>query len=379
METLKLLIVDDEPGIRTGISRTLRDFKVSFPFIDDDFDFDIIESATGEEAIDILGKDSVDIVLLDNKLPGIEGIEVLEFINRKSLDTAVMMITSYASIDLAVRATNNGAFNFIPKPFTSADLRSAIESITKHLFLKRMTIRMKEEARQVRYKFLSVLSHELKSPINAIEGYLRIMKEKQAGDNIDSYEKMIDRSLTRLDSMRGLIMDMLDFTRIESGTRNRKMIKFDLVESAKMAVDSIYPVAIQMNVTVNRHFPGKMIIKAVPAEMEIIFNNLLSNAVKYNRENGVVDFTLSEEGGNAVISVRDTGIGITSDEQSMLFREFTRIKSDKTRNISGSGLGLSILKRIVDIYKGTITVESEPDRGSVFTVKLPLRYLSTPS
>ncbi|MEE4115925.1 MAG: hybrid sensor histidine kinase/response regulator [Marinilabiliaceae bacterium] len=373
METLKLLIVDDEPGIRMGIRRSLKDYTVSFPFFDDDFNFEITDTDTGEEAIDILKSGKTDIVLLDNKLPGMEGIEVLEYINKNSIDAAVMMITSYASIELAVKATNNGAFNFIPKPFSSQDLKSAIESITKHLFLKRMTSKMKEEARQIRFKFLSVLSHELKSPINAIEGYLRIMKDKQAGKDIAAYEKMIDRSLTRLDSMRGLIMDMLDFTKIESGSKTRNIKTVNLAELGKMAVDSIYPVAIQKNIVINRNFEEGLLVKADAAEMEIIFNNLLSNAVKYNNEEGRVEFSISGDGTSVLIRVSDTGIGMSEEEQAMLFKEFSRIRSDKTKNISGSGLGLSIMKKVVDLNKGHITVESKPDRGSIFTVSLPLK------
>lgn len=371
METLKLLIVDDEAGIRTGIHRVLKDYTVSFPFCDDDFEFELIDAGTGEEAISVIDNCKIDIVLLDNKLPGIEGIEVLEYINRKSIDSAVMMITSFASIDLAVRATNKGAYNFIPKPFSAQDLKSAVESITKHLFLKRMTLQMKVEAKQIRFKFLSVLSHELKSPINAVEGYLRIMQEKQAGDDIGAYEKMIDRSLTRIESMRGLIMDMLDFTKIESGTKSRLLIDLDIVEIAKLAIDSIYPVAIQMNVEIVSDFPEKLVMKADTGEIEIIFNNLLSNAVKYNKENGTVKFTIRNEKESAFFEVEDTGIGMNGKERSMLFKEFTRIKTDKTKNITGSGLGLSIMKRVIDLNKGSVIVESEPDAGSKFTVELP--------
>jgi two-component system sensor histidine kinase/response regulator len=375
METLNLLIVDDEPGIRTGIHRSLKDYSVSFPFFDDDFNFFITDAETGEEAISILDSKKIDIVLLDNKLPGIEGIEVLEYINLNSIDTAVMMITSYASIDLALRATNNGAYNFMPKPFTSQDLKTAVESITKQLFLKRMARKMKEEAKQVRFKFLSVLSHELKSPINAIEGYLRIMKDRQAGDDIAAYEKMIDRSLTRLDSMRGLIMDMLDFTRIESGKKNRMIKEIDIVEVAKLAVDSIYPVAIQKNIKIISKFPEQLKVKADSGEFEIILNNLLSNAVKYNRESGEVKITISSDETNLNMEVEDTGIGMSDIEQSMLFKEFTRIKTDKTKNLSGSGLGLSIMKKVVDLNHGSIEVRSQSGVGSVFLVKIPIDRL----
>ncbi len=102
METFKILTVDDELGIRTGVRRALRNFTVSFPFHEDDFDFEIIDAETGEDALDILNEQKIDIVLLDNKLPGIEGVEVLEMIKQNEIKTSVMMITSHASIELAV-------------------------------------------------------------------------------------------------------------------------------------------------------------------------------------------------------------------------------------------------------------------------------------
>lgn len=119
-------------------------------------------------------------------------------------------------------------------------------------------------------------------------------------------------------------------------------------------------------------FPDKLIMNADSGELEIIFNNLLSNAVKYNKENGTIKFSIKEKGKIAIFKVEDTGIGMTDKEQDLLFKEFTRIKTQKTKNISGSGLGLSIMKKVIDLNKGKIKVESKADIGSVFTVKLPI-------
>ncbi len=372
MEKLKILVVDDEAGIRMGIKRGLRNLKVSFPFHDDNFEYDIIEAETGEQAIELIDKGGIDIVLLDNKLPGIEGVEVLQYIKEKKFDLAVMMITSYASIDLAVKATNNGAFNFMPKPFTKQELVSSIENITKHLFLKRMTCKMKAEGKKIRFQFLSVLSHELKSPLNAVESYLQIMKDRQVGNDIAAYEKMIDRSLERIRAMRNLIMDMLDFTRIETGKKSRNIQKIDIIQIAQVAVDSVEPLAKQRNIKINKNFPQELIVHVDAQEIEIIFNNLLSNAVKYNKDKGEVFFSIKKENQKLMIIVEDTGIGMTEEEQKHLFEEFMRAKNEKTRNITGTGLGLSIMKKIIDLYHGNVQVESAPDKGSKFIVSLPV-------
>jgi signal transduction histidine kinase len=373
MATLKVLVVDDEPGIRSGILRILRNFRVGYPFMEEDFEFEVTEAETGEKAIEIVENSPIDIILLDNKLPGMDGIEVLEYIKKKEYDAQVMMITSYASLDLAVKATNNGAFNFVPKPFTPEELRSSIEGITKHLYLKRMTRQMNKEGKQVRFQFLSVLSHELKSPINAVEGYLKIMKERQVGDNLADYDTMIDRSLERIKGMRTLIMDLMDLTRLESGKKVREIRKVDMFQVARIAMDTMEPMAIQKNVKMLLDCPENLTYAADTDEIEIIVNNLVSNAVKYNRDGGSVFVTLRQENSAIKIKVEDTGIGMTEEETGLLFQEFVRIKNEKTRLITGSGLGLSIVKKLVEgNYNGTISVASVPDQGTIFTVELPV-------
>lgn len=371
MVSLNVLVVDDEPGIRSGISRILRNYTVGYPFMEEDFNFRLTEADTGEKALDILREQKMDIILLDNKLPGMDGIEVLEYINKNQIDVSVMMITSYASLDLAVKATNNGAYNFVPKPFTPDELRAAMENITKNLFLKRMTKQMDEAGKQVRFQFLSVLSHELKSPINAVEGYLNIMKDKQVGDDIADYSTMIDRSIERIKGMRNLIMDLLDLTKLESGKKNREVKEVDITEVARLAMDTIEPMAIQRNVKVYLDAPEGLMFKADADELEIIFNNLISNAVKYNKEGGDVTIGIQNLDQGVEISVEDTGIGMSEEELASLFQEFVRIKNAKTRNITGSGLGLSIVKKLVEnTYNGQITASSKPDIGTTFKVRM---------
>jgi len=371
MASLKVLIVDDEPGIRMGILRILRNFTVDYPFMDDIYEFECIEAETGEIAIEILDNQDIDIVLLDNKLPGIEGIEVLDYIKKKKFKAMVMMITSYASLDLAVKATERGAYNFVPKPFTPEELRSAMKNLTKKLFLQRMTEKMRKVGKKIRFQFLSVLSHELKSPINAVEGYLNIMRDKQAGENIDDYKVMVERSLERIKGMRGLIFDMLDLTRIESGKKTRNLSNIDICEVARMAIDTSELMAIQKNISIKTDFSENAIINADQSEIEIIFNNLISNAIKYNNENGKVNIAIIDAQKNITIIIEDTGIGMSEEESKNLFKEFMRIKNEKTKNITGSGLGLSITKKIIDLYSGEIKSESEERKGTKFTITLP--------
>ena len=371
MAKLSILVVDDEPGIRSGVTRILENFQVSYPFMDEDFEFEVLEASTGEDAIKLLLSRELDILLLDNKLPGIQGVEVLEFISKNQIDVVVIMITSYASLELAVRATRQGAYDFVPKPFTPKELRSTIETVTKQLFLKRMTRKMNLEGRQVRFQFLSVLSHELKAPLNTVEGYLRMMQEKKSGEFIADYLEMIDRSLFRIQGMRNLIMDMLDLTRLESGKKSRAIEPVKISEIARLSIDAFQPMSIQKSVEMYLNCQQEAIIMADKKEIEIALNNLISNAIKYNKDGGRVDVNIGIENNHAIIKVSDTGIGMRPEDVNRLFEDFVRIRTDETRDISGSGLGLSIVKKILDVYGATIQVESQPGEGSSFSIIFP--------
>jgi signal transduction histidine kinase len=203
---------------------------------------------------------------------------------------------------------------------------------------------------------------------------MRMMQGKQAGELIDDYATPIERSLQRIQGMRNLIMDLLDFTKIRLERKEEKIQEVNMAEMASAAMVTVQPYAIQMDVTINVEVKTDVVIMADPDDMEIVFNNLISNAVKYNKVGGKADITIDSSDGDAVVIISDTGIGINKNDTENLFTEFVRIKNEKTRNISGSGLGLSIVKKVIELYHGTIDVESTPDVGTVFTIRLPKKY-----
>jgi len=370
MATFKILIIDDEPGIREGTKRILQNFKVDYPFMDEQIDFRVLEAGTGKAGIELIDSEQPEILLLDNKLPDIQGVEVLEYVKNKHYDIIVVMITSYASLELAVKATRDGAFDFIPKPFTPQEIRASVENITKQIFLKRMTQTLNNTGKQIRFQFLSVLSHELKAPLNAIDGYIKMIKDRQFGNSVDAYDEMLDRSMERIKGMRQLILDLLDLTKIETGKPTQKLEIVDVRKIVQMAVDTIRPYAIQKDVDIYINSRENIGMRADAGEIEIIMNNLISNAVKYNKPGGRVDIFLGKKEAQLKITVSDTGIGLKKEDQEKIFGDFVRIKSTQTREVTGSGLGLSIVKKIVDMYQGNIDVQSEPDKGTSFIITL---------
>jgi len=370
METINILIADDEPGMRLGVSRTLRDFSVRVPDVNGEVRFSIADADSGEAALESIAKKQPDILLLDFKMPGISGLEVLDRIAGRYGDMLTIMITAYASIETAVTATKRGAYDFLAKPFTPDELKSTIRKAAVRVILAKQAHILADEKRRVRFEFIRVLGHELKTPLNALEGYLRMFKERTLGDDPASYDESIDRSLLRIDGMRKLIADLLDMTRIESGEKNRQIADIDLSDIAHSVFDALSAQATERNIVLQLHAPASLPIKADRGEMEMILSNLISNAVKYNCDNGRVDVSLDKKDGILSIAVTDTGIGMTPEEVQQLFGEFARIKNEKTTNILGSGLGLSIVKKLTQLYGGEIQVTSQPDQGSTFTVTL---------
>ena len=370
MPTYKILVVDDEPGMRSGAERSLEGFTVALDGFSDQVSFITTTAASGLQAVEMIKTDKPDIILLDYKLPDITGLEVLEKTGNSPTDITVIMITAFASLEVAVTATRRGAFDFLAKPFTPEELRTAIQKAARHIYLQRKAKKLEEEKNHVRFQFISVLAHELKSPLAAIEGYLRIMEERMKGEEIKAYSSMVDRSLIRIGGMRKMVTDLLDLTRLESGQKKREICPVDLAGSASAAAETVSALAKAAGISMDLKLPGELWISADPGEAEMIFSNLLTNAVKYNRPGGRVSLSVEASGGWATITCGDTGIGMTEQETSRLFQEFARIKNEHTRDIPGSGLGLSILNKIVKLYAGDITVKSKYGEGSVFQVRL---------
>ena len=368
MDKLKVMIVDDEPGMRMAVERALEGRRLAFPEFEAALELEVIGAESGEQALSIIAQDQVDLLLLDHKLPGLSGLEVLHRLAEKPSDLITIMITAYASLETAISATKRGAYDFLAKPFTPEELKAAVNKAAKHLLLQREARRLAEEKRRVRFEFVSVLAHELKAPLAAVEQYLGLLEDPELAP--DSRQKMIERSRARIQAMRKLILDLLDLTRLESGQKKRELAEHNLVEIAAAVIETQTPTADERGISIQLQAPERIIIPADRWELETILMNLVSNAVKYNLDQGRVEVRLEDRPGSASIRVADTGIGIAEEDQQRLFKEFARVVSGQTEKIAGSGLGLSIVKKIAALYDGKIKLESRPGRGSVFEVEL---------
>lgn len=372
MGTVRVLIIDDELTMRAAVRRALERHTLAVPDVEGECRFEVLEAGSAEDGLALIDAGAPDIVLLDHQLPGMSGVELLGVLSARqpAPEFLTVMMTAYATLENAVLATKRGAEDFLAKPFTPDELRAVVDKTTRHLMAVREARRLAREKSQIRFQLLSVIVHELKAPLNAVQGYLWILKDLPADDDSTVHADAIDRCLVRIEGMRKLVMDLLDVTRLESGQKRRDLARHDLRDVARVAIDSVAPEAAKRGIGVNLAAPDPVPVTADRGELEIMFNNLLTNAVKYNRDGGRVDVRLGCIGGRARVEVADTGIGMTAEECSRLFGEFVRIRNDRTRSILGSGLGLSILRRLARLYGGDVTVASEPDVGSTFTVEL---------
>ena len=371
-EKLVVLCVDDEPGMRTAVERTFADYAYRLPDASAEIRFKVQIAEDAERALETIDHAPPDIVLLDYKLPGMSGLDLLDRLVARSPETVTVFITAYASIETAVDATKRGAFDFLAKPFTPEELKAVVRRAARQCLLLRRARTAEVGRRRARHEMVSTVAHELKAPLAAIESNLNIVLDKTAGDDAALYERLLRRCVARLHGMRKLVVDLLDATRIDSGQWQRSPETTGIRATVDAAVAAIAEEAANRSIAVAVDCAPDLVVTVDPRDLAVAVGNLVSNAVKYNRDGGLVNIAARIESGTATIEVSDTGIGLALDEAERLFQDFVRIRNEDTQDILGTGLGLSIVRRIVESYGGTVSVESERGGGSRFTLVWPV-------
>ena len=224
----------------------------------------------------------------------------------------------------------------------------------------------------VKSQFVSMVSHELKAPIAAVYGFLKLFNDDSIELSPGQRKDYEIRSMIRLDGLLKMVNDLLDISRMELKTVHREIKKVCLHEIISSILE-LFQIDINkkgIQVIFDKE-ESKQCIMADADEISRLFTNLISNAIKYNRDQGTITIKLSLSDNYLLTMIKDTGIGLKPEDKKKLFTEFFRAKNEKTKNISGTGLGLSIVKRIIDSYSGKIDIESEYGEGTTFKVFLP--------
>jgi two-component system, sensor histidine kinase and response regulator len=313
------------------------------------------------------------LLIVDIKMPELDGFEVINIVRKVDPDLVIVVITGYATIETAVDAMKAGAYDFLPKPFTPNELRMIIDRGFERWRLIKEAQRLRHEKEEVERKFVTLVSHQLKSPLVAVKQYLDVLLLTSREQLPEKAQEWVRRSQVRLSEMLSIIQDWLAVSRIDSGSLCERGAAVDLEKVVSEVIAECRPVPGEPQVQITNAIPADLPpVCGDPMSLTMLMENLVSNAIKYNRSGGSVAVTASQIGEFVSLEVSDTGIGIPQAALTHLFEEFYRVKSEATANIPGTGLGLVICRKIVQELGGRIDVRSRQGEGTTFTVHLPL-------
>ena len=419
----RVLVVDDEQSVTVTMAAILEMDGYS-----------VATALRGDEALELIQKETFDLVLTDLRLDEFDGMDVLAAARRRSPDTVGIVLTGYASLESAVQALREGAYDYMLKPADVEELRATVargierrklgqqlrervadleaanrtindlneglqDRIAKATADLQARVRDLDEARaelqagyeklqeldKLKSQFLSIASHELKTPITAMSGFVqiavrRIKRRLGAGrpDETD-WKKEEETLLEQLEvvqrqtgKLARLVDELLDVSRIESGRLELRLAEVDLPELLAEMMRRHQLMATKHELRLHYDPEHKLGVRADRDHLEQVLNNLIGNAMKYSPEGGPIDVTVRRADEQGVeFSVSDQGIGIRAAELERVFGLFYRSPDRSARDVGGMGLGLYITKEIVDRHEGRIWAESEVGKGTTFHVVLP--------
>ena len=484
----RILVVDDEPGIREGCRKILASEG-----------FEVITAGDGKAGLEqFLDRGPFAVLLVDLQMPRMSGLELIRELRGRDPDIVPIIITAHATIDTAVEGTKQGAYSYIPKPFTADELLLSIKNGLERRALSLEARRLREErekrllevasersksntiiacmtdgilvintdglvvlrnaaaarilpdcaelpvpfpletiaspdvreiigvvngasggfmilSREIplgaatymvnvspvldaggestgavavfrdvsalkkletaKSMFVSMVAHEVKSPLAAAEGWLNLILSGILKSDPVQERKMIERSLLRVKTLRTMVAELLNLTAIQTGNFTLHRAPVDVSEAVAAAVEPLRERAAERGIELSVEGAAPVAVPSVLADREalsMVFSNLVENAIKYGREGGRLAVRIEHAGMYASVSVTDDGIGMSPEDRGKVFDEFYRARNERTASIAGTGLGLSLVKRLVEMHEGTVSVESALGSGSTFTVRIPV-------
>ncbi len=356
-----IIIIDDDQTMRRACEAALSRVGYTVETYPD-----------GESGLKRVAEIRPGVVVTDLKMPGIGGIEVIHRVREIDPDIVVVVITGFATVNTAVEAMKSGAYDFIPKPFVADELRAIIHRAAERWRLSQEAKRLRAEKAAQARKFITFVSHQLQSPLGAVQQYLDVLTHQAAETLAPQPREWIDRSRKKITEMRQIISDWLAFSRIDSGQLAAESKPVALPALVNEILDDFAAAAAQRPVSLSHTLPADLPpVAADAAALRMLLSNLVSNAIKYNRPDGHVTLTAGAESDRVALAVADDGIGIDLEQLPHVFEEFYRVRDNSTAGIGGTGMGLAICRRIAEELGGSIEVASEPGRGTTFTVSLP--------
>jgi len=358
----KILIVDDEKGYRTVLKLGLEDEG-----------YETMEASSGSEATKLIKENTFDLVVLDLRMPDIDGLEVLKAVREISPTTDCVMISGLQDIQLAIQAIKLGAKDFLSKTQSLEEMLNRIKNVLRaHMAETHIS--------ELQANFTSKLLHDLLAPLRSLQSSIDIIDQGSAGPVTEQQKKIFQNINATIKYMDTLLSDMIDLSLFESGKVDLNKIPTNFDELIPAVCARFIPQANSKKITIDIEVDDNVpTITVDPEKIEQVMLNLLDNAIKYTHEGGKIRVKVSstsEELGGTLqefveVAVSDSGIGIPRSELPLVFDKYKEVLIGKTSEKKTTGLGLAICKSIVDAHGGKMYAESTLGKGSTFKFLLP--------
>ncbi|KMM83665.1 MULTISPECIES: hybrid sensor histidine kinase/response regulator [Pseudomonas] len=386
----KLLIVDDLPENLLALEALIKRE-----------DRAVYKALSADEALSLLLQHEFALAILDVQMPGMNGFELAEMMRgtEKTKNIPIVFVSAAGrEMNYAFKGYESGAVDFLHKPLDIHAVKSKV-NVFVDLYRQRKAVKQQVEALEqsrreqevllaqlqvtqgelehavrMRDDFMSIVSHEVRTPLNGLILETQLRKMHLARDNaaaftLDKMKAMVERDERQIQSLIRLIEDMLDVSRIRTGKLSIRPGQFDLSRLVSTLVETFAPQISAAQSSVNLSADSPVVGLWDEFRIEQVVSNLLTNALRYGAKSPI-DVSVYVEGENAIVEVRDQGIGISEENQQRIFQQFERVSAKHA--VAGLGLGLFISEQIVAAHGGKITVQSALGEGAVFRVSLPL-------
>lgn len=366
-----ILIVDDSPENIISLKKVLEKNN-----------FEVDTASSGEEALKKVLKKSYVLIILDVQMPGMDGFEVAEAISgySRAKETAIIFLSAaIANVNLITRGYSSGALDFISKPVDINVLLLKVKTFYRIYEQSRALnemqaklleeIEFRKEAERKKDEFISIASHELKTPMTTVKGYIQLLERSVQKGDLNTVKGRLQKVHDQVEKLNLLIADLLDISKIESGKLkfNKKYFSFtELLDHILEAMEHANP---QMNFVVNNTVHDDVYGDEIRIEQVIV--NFLTNAIKYSPDSKEVHITAEVRNGEVFFAVKDFGIGMPQEHLEHIFDKFYRVEESSER-FQGLGIGLYICSEIIERHNGKIGVNSQLGSGSEFYFSIPL-------
>jgi signal transduction histidine kinase len=351
-----ILIVDDEMGPRESLKMILKPY------------YNVWTAERGGQAIEIMQQVPIDLVTIDLKMPGLPGTKVLEKVKEHNPDVEAIIITGYGSMDTAIEGLRLGAFDYIAKPF---DVNHILNLVRRALDRKSARIRLK----QLKDEFLSNVSHEFRTPLSVVIGFVGLLLEQLVGPLTEQQRSVLERIYKNSEDLLELIENVLTLSALNAGEAPKVEESFDLglmiAEQAQRYEKSLSEKGIEISVQLPT---GGAWVVSDRDKLVRIFRNLLHNAIKFTSQGSIrIVVHRSTQRGVVDLEITDAGVGIPAEQIENMFQPFRQLDNTLRRDFSGLGVGLTVVRRLVDVLEGRIEIRSQPGHGTHVLVSLPQR------